>query len=81
MTIKDVFSKIKNFFIRTKYFWSKLGFALLTLLLTVVITFLLIKSLPGDVVHNYALSLQGSLKISYDDALILAKRLLNYDPD
>jgi peptide/nickel transport system permease protein len=80
MKFKKFLSQVQVFFYRTRYFWNKLGLTLLTLFLTIVVSFVLIKSLPGDVVYNYALSLQGSLKISYDEAYKLAVRLINYDP-
>lgn len=74
-------TKLKSFFYKTKYFWAKLLLTLLTLFLVIIISFVLIKSLPGDVVHNYALTLQNTMKVSYGEAYETAKRLLNYDPD
>ena len=79
--MKDCFVKIRGFFYRTQYFWTKLLLTLLTLLITVVLSFVLIKSIPGDVVHNYALNIQNTQKISYEEAYEMATRLLNYDPE
>lgn len=79
--MKDFFLKIRGFFYRTQYFWTKLFLTILTLLITVVLSFVLIKSIPGDVVHNYALSIQNTQKISYEEAYVMATRLLNYDPE
>ena len=79
--MKKVFKAIYQFFYKTKYFWSKFLFALLTLFLTTVICFIIIKSMPADTVHQYALRLQNDLKISYEEALTQAKLMLNYDPD
>jgi len=76
----NTFFKIKVFFYKTKYFWTKFLLTLLTLFLTIIFSFALIKALPGDVVHNYALSLQNSLKISYEEAYKQATMMLNYDP-
>lgn len=73
--------KIKRFFYKTKYFWTKLLVTLLTLFIVAVLSFVLIKSLPGDVVHNYAVNLQNTLKVSYEEAYETATRLLNYDPE
>ena len=73
--------KIKSFFYKTKYFWTKLLVTLLTLFIVATLSFVLIKSLPGDVVHNYAVNLQNTLKVSYEEAYETATRLLNYDPD
>lgn len=74
-------SNIRTFFYKTRYFWQKLGFTLLTLLLTIVICFIIIKSMPADTVHQYALKLQNELKISYEDAYRQATMMLNYDPN
>lgn len=79
--MKDCFVKIRGFFYRTQYFWTKLLLTLLTLLITVVLSFVLIKSIPGDVVHDYALNIQNTQKISYEEAYEMATRLLNYDPE
>lgn len=76
----SILRKIKIHFYKNRYFWNKFLFTLLTLFLTIILSFVLIKSLPGDVVHNYALSLQNSLKIEYEEAYNLATKLLNYDP-
>lgn len=73
--------KIKSFFYKTKYFWTKLLVTLITLFIVAVLSFVLIKSLPGDVVHNYAVNLQNTLKVSYEEAYETATRLLNYDPE
>ena len=73
--------RTKSFFYRTKYFWVKLLVTLLTLFIVAVLSFVLIKSLPGDVVHNYAVNLQNTLKVSYEEAYATAVRLLNYDPE
>ena len=79
--MKNLFLNLKRHFYKCRYFYSKLLLTLLTLFLSVLFSFILIKSLPGDVVHNYALSLQNSLKISYEEAYTMATRLLNYDPE
>ncbi len=79
--MKELALKIKGFFGRTQYFWTKLILTLLTLLITVMLSFVLIKSIPGDVVHNYALTIQNTQKISYEEAYETATRLLNYDPE
>ena len=73
--------KLKAFFYKTKYFWTKLLLTLLTMLIVTVLSFVLIKSLPGDVVHQYALNLQNTMKVPYEEAYETATRLLNYDPE
>lgn len=79
--MKNRMGKIRGFFYRTQYFQTKLLLTLLTLLITIVLSFVLIKSIPGDVVHNYALQIQNTQKVSYEEAYATATRLLNYDPE
>lgn len=79
--MKNVLLKTKSFFYKTKYFWTKLLITLLTMFIVAVLSFALIKSLPGDVVHNYAVNLQNTMKVSYEEAYETATRLLNYDPE
>lgn len=79
--MKGFWLKIKKFFYSTKYFWTRLLVTLLTLFLTIIVCFAIVKSMPADTVHTYALKLQNELKISYEDALRQAKMMLNYDPD
>ncbi len=79
--MKELLIKLKGFFYRTQYFWTKLGLTLLTLLITILLSFILIKNIPGDVIHNYALNIQNTQKISYEEAYETATRLLNYDPE
>lgn len=78
--MKNWLMKIRAFFYKSRYFWNKFLFMLLTLFLTIVLSFVLIKSLPGDVVHNYALTLQNNLRIEYNEAYKMATQMLNYDP-
>ncbi len=73
--------KIKIFFYKTRYFWTKILLTLLTLFLTIIISFILIKSMPGDVVHNYALTLQNTHHWSYEEAYRQAVMMLKYDPN
>lgn len=79
--MSDCLHSVRRFFYKTQYFWTKLLLMLLTLLITVVLSFVLIKSLPGDVVHNYALTIQNTQKVSYEEAYETATNLLNYDPN
>lgn len=73
--------RIKTFLFKTQFFWTKLLMTVLTLIVTVMLSFVLIKSIPGDVIHNYALTIQGTQKVSYEEAYETAVRLLNYDPE
>lgn len=79
--MKSRLAKVWGFFYKTKYFWSRLLITLLTMFLTTIICFIIIKSMPADTVYQYALRLQNELKIPFEDAYRQAKMMLNYDPD
>ena len=64
-----------------KYFFAKIGVAILTLSLSVVLLFFLLRMIPGDIVELYALKLQNQQGITYDRAYELASQLLNYNPN
>lgn len=66
---------------KNRQFFVKLFIALLTLAVSVIIIFFLLRLMPGDVVQTYALKLQGQRNISYEEAYKLATQLLNYDPN
>ena len=68
------------FFYRGRYFWQKLGFVLLTLVLTTVMIFFILRLTPGDTVVNYAKSIQAAQNLTYEEAYRVAVKLLNYDP-
>lgn len=69
------------FFSKNCYFWTKLLFVLITLSLTTVMIFFILRLTPGDTVVNYAKSIQASQNISYEEAYRVAVKLLNYDPN
>lgn len=72
---------IAGFFYKYRYFWKKLGIALLTLAFSTVVIFFIIRLIPGDIVREYALGLASSRNIPYDEAYRLAVQMLNYDPN
>lgn len=69
-----------NFFVKNRYFFGKIGVALLTLALSAILLFFLLRMIPGDIVELYALKLQNQQGITYDRAYELASQLLNYNP-
>ncbi|MGM9813811.1 MAG: ABC transporter permease [Candidatus Enteromonas sp.] len=71
----------KRFFSKYSYFFMKIGVSLLTLALTTILLFFLLRLIPGDIIELYALKLQGQQGITYDRAYELAKVLLNFDPN
>ena len=69
------------FFVKYKYFFAKIGVAIITLAISVILLFFLLRLIPGDIVELYAIKLQNQQGITYDRAYELAKQLLNYDPN
>ncbi len=63
------------------YFFSKLGVSILTLALSTIALFFLLRLIPGDIVELFALKLQNQQGITFDRAYELAAQLLNYDPN
>jgi peptide/nickel transport system permease protein len=69
------------FFFQFRFFFLKLGISLLTLAAVVILSFILIVNMPGTVIDSFAMELSIQRRISLDQAMILAKQMLNYDPD
>ncbi len=55
--------------------------AALTIWVAMTFTFLLIRQIPGDVLHNFAVNIQNTQGVPYDQARELAKLQINWDPD
>lgn len=79
--MKKVWKGIKAFFFRYRYFWGKLGISILTLIAVVILCFLLIVNMPGDVIEAFSLELASKRGITMAEARELAVKILNYDPD
>ncbi len=73
--------KFFAFLVKHKYFFERLLIAIITLLLCSLVTFLLMRLMPGDVVENYTQQLMAQRQLSYEAARRLAVQLLNFDPD
>lgn len=78
---KKVWKVLAAFLTKYRYFFAKVGVSLLTLALSVILLFFLLRMIPGDVVEIYALKLQNQQGLTYDRAYELATQLLNYDPN
>ena len=52
------FQRIRAFYRRHQYVFSKIGMSLLTLLLSTMLLFFLLRLIPGDPVQQYAVGLQ-----------------------
>ncbi len=79
--LKNGFRLVGRFCVKHRYFFSKIGVSLVTLALSVILLFFLLRQIPGDIVELYALKLQGQQGITYDRAYELASQLLNFDPN
>jgi len=65
---------------KLKLLGRKLIIAILTIIAAMTFTFFLIRQMPGDIVHTWALQIQMQQGISYDEAKQIAYTMLNYDP-
>lgn len=64
-----------------RYLTKRSAFALLTLLLASLLTFLLLRAMPGDVVEMMARTEAQARGISLEDARKIVVNMINYDPD
>lgn len=76
-----VFKGTATFLYKYRQVFIKLLIALLTLAVSTIIVFFLLRLMPGDPVREYALTLMGQRNISYEEAYRLATSQLNYDPN
>lgn len=72
---------IFNFLYKNRYFFKRLGFALITILFAIMLTFLVLTLTPNDAIDEYAQYLVDSRRIPLDEARELAVQILGYDPD
>ncbi|MBQ9480610.1 MAG: ABC transporter permease [Clostridia bacterium] len=84
--------KIKNLFVRAgkalvkffydnRYFFKRLGIALLNVLFAVMLTFLVLTLTPTNAIDQYAQRLVEQRAISLEEARKLAVEILGYDPN
>lgn len=74
------YQKICAFFIKHHYVFSKVGMSIVTLFLSMLLLFFLLRMIPGDLVQLYALNLQTERGMTYEQAYDLSVNLLNYNP-
>lgn len=58
----------------------KIVISILTIFVAIFFTFFLVRQMPGDIVHNWALQIQMQQGISYAEAREIAVTMINYDP-
>lgn len=64
-----------------KYILKKAGIALLTVAMASVMTFCLLRAMPGDAVYNLARTMAQEKGIEFEEAKRLVTQMINYDPD
>lgn len=79
--MKKALISIANFFVKRRFFFQRLAMAIFTLFVTTILVFFVLKLTPGDVVFNYAQSLQARLGCDWEYAYSLATQTLGYDPN
>ncbi|CDR30217.1 Glutathione transport system permease protein gsiC [Acholeplasma oculi] len=77
----QIMNKIANFLYKYRFLFVKVGVALITVFLATILIFFVLRLIPGDIVHNYALNLASQRNIPYEEARRLAVMMLNYDPN
>lgn len=65
----------------TRYLLKRIGTALLTLVLASLLTFCLLRAMPGDIFETRARELSKSRGIDLDEAKRMVTAMMNYDPD
>jgi peptide/nickel transport system permease protein len=63
-----------------KFLAKKILLGCLTVLATLILTFILLRSMPGDVVTSRAMEMQVQQGIPFSEAMEIAKAQMNYDP-
>lgn len=64
-----------------RYLLKRIGIALITLVLSSVMTFCLLRAMPGDIFELKARELSKSRGIDIDEAKRMVSAMINYDPD
>jgi peptide/nickel transport system permease protein len=60
---------------------KSLALAVVTVWAAMTFTFILVRQMPGDILHNFALNIMNTQGLPYDQARDQAKLLINWDPD
>jgi len=57
------------------------GIALITILLVMTLTFILIRNMPGDALHEWALEMVSTYGMDFESAYKMVQSMYDYDPD
>lgn len=75
-----ILKAIAGFFYKNRFLWKRMGFALLTILFAVMLTFLVLTLTPTNAIDQYAQYLMQTRSISLSEAQELAVQILGYNP-
>lgn len=64
-----------------RFFWRRIGIALLTIILSIFLIFFLLRLIPGSSVDLFARTLAAQRNISMEEARVIAIQILGYDPE
>ena len=64
-----------------KYLLKRIGIGLITLILSSVMTFCLLRAMPGDIFETKARELSRTRGIDLDEAKRMVSAMINYDPE
>ncbi|MCL5035907.1 MAG: ABC transporter permease [Chloroflexi bacterium] len=60
---------------------KKLAISVVTIFVALTFTFILVRQMPGDIVHTWAMNIMQQQGVTYNEAREMAKAMLNYDPN
>ena len=80
-TICKVGKGIGQFFYKYRFLWMRIGVALFTLMLAMLLCFLILELMPADSIDQMAVKLASERRIPFEEARELAIEILGYDPD
>ena len=66
---------------KTSYYFKKIAMAILTIFLASLLTFVLLRFMPGDIIGLRAIEMSQERGISLEEARRLVASLYNFDPD
>jgi len=78
---KKIFTVIGQFFYKYRFLWMRLGIALFTLMLAMLLCFLLLELMPADSIEQMAIKLATERRITVEEARELAIQILGYNPN
>lgn len=79
--VKKFLGNIGYLLYKYRFLFKRIGFALVSLLFAVILTFVVLNFIPNDSIDEYAMKLAAERNISLEEAHELAISILGYDPD